>query len=336
MRSHYASLGLEPGAPLADVKRAFRRLAMRWHPDRNPEPHAAAEFRRIRTAYDALMAAAAGEAVEVEASADTAPPPPETAARPRGADLRQELELTLEEAMDGCLCTVTLLRHQPCSYCDGSGEAGIARSRLCPHCQGSGRLRDGAGKLTKCPQCNGRGYRSERICPECNGAGRHEQAVTLQVRVPPGLIDGDELRLAGKGEASPDDGAPGHLYLLIRLLPHPRFVRHGRDLVLRQPVNALRLLAGGCLTVPGLTAPLHCELTPGRADGRALTIAGAGLPGRGNGPAGNLHIDFEPLYPEHWSDEEQAQLARLARALDERLGTDSDKSTGKSRSRRRP
>lgn len=315
----HALLGLAPGADPREIKRAFRRLAMRWHPDRNPDPSALEHFKLLRAAHDALIAG--------DATADDAPPSAEPDAHDsRGADRRQTLTLTLDEAYAGGTRVVERVHECACDACDGTGEIALDHSRLCTACHGSGRLRSSGG-LTPCHHCDGQGYRRTEACPACAGSGRVRRVRSISVRFPPGLLDGDELRLAGEGEPSATPGGrPGDLRLAIRLAPHPLFARSGRDLIVKRPVSALRLLAGGVLHVPLPGGSRHTVvLEAGGAGPRRLEIAGAGLPGRGNQPAGALIVELEPLFPSaadealraHFAALDDAVRADLARHLPE-------------------
>ena len=190
MHDPYELLGLRPGVGEAEIKRAFRQLAMRWHPDRNADPAAAERFNTLRGAYETLLARFAPPdadpmpASEADAQAQAA----------RGADRWMEFELSFDEAFNGGLRKLAVRDEVPCSHCDGSGIETLAMSRLCAPCRGSGRLRE-AGKSVPCADCNGRGYRNTAACSVCDGRGREIGERWLEVRVPPGLIDGDFVQI---------------------------------------------------------------------------------------------------------------------------------------------
>ncbi|HRM68829.1 MAG TPA: DnaJ C-terminal domain-containing protein, partial [Thauera phenylacetica] len=236
MSDPHALLGLPAGASAQQIKRAFRKLAMQWHPDRNPDPAAAEQFRRLRDAHDRLLATLLGDEGQTQHEDEGA------AAPQRGADRWQTLEISIEESFSGALRAVEVERRSPCTQCGGSGMEQLSVSRLCSPCRGSGRVRGPAG-LERCPDCEGRGYRNTGPCGGCGGSGEQLHTRHLEVRIPPGVVDEDELRLTGEGEPHADPRhRAGDLRLRIRLASHALFRREGRDLVLRRPVSALRLL----------------------------------------------------------------------------------------------
>lgn len=304
----WATLGLEPGADAEAVKRAYRRLAMRWHPDRNADPRATERFKEIRAAYDRLVEA---EPVDHEAEAEESA----RESSPRAADIRLNLELALAEAAAGCRKTLVYVRARACSTCAGSGEYGIARTRFCPACHGSGRVHDDRRNLIACPECGGRGFFTERICPDCGGSGRETTSVSLDVRVPPGMLAGDELRLAGQGELGDGETDSGDLYLTIVLRSHPLFQLRGRDLHFRMPVSALLMLAGGDIELPGLTGGLTHRLAAGRPQPSELRLPGKGYPGRGSNPPGDLLVELEPVFPQQLKAAQRKLLLQADAAL---------------------
>lgn len=312
MPDAHALLGLQTGASTQQIKRAFRKLAMQWHPDRNADPAAAEHFRRLREAHDNLLAALVEGAGRPPCGDDdtTPQPPPE-----RGADRWQTLAITIGESFAGALRAVEVPCRVACARCGGGGVERLNVSRLCPSCRGTGRLRGPSGPA-RCIDCEGRGYRATCPCSACGGSGEQTTARVLEVRVPPGVVDDDELRLAGEGEPHPEPGRPhGDLRLRIRLTPHPLFRREGRDLVLRRPVSALRLLIGGTIRVPHPTGVRSLCIEPGLAHPRTMRIAGAGFPARAARPAGDLVVEFEPQLPQAPDAALHELIDQLDRAL---------------------
>ncbi|MDP3537379.1 MAG: DnaJ C-terminal domain-containing protein [Azonexus sp.] len=290
----YVILGLPQGAAPADIKRAYRRLAMRWHPDRNTHPEATERFKAIRGAYDALMLA---EPVEAPDDGETEVEPEAEESVAKAADIRLNLEVSLQEAATGCRKTVAYTRGKACPTCEGSGEYGISRTRFCPACHGSGRVHDAKRVLVPCTDCGGRGFFSERICPDCAGSGRETASVSLEVTVPPGMLPGGELRVVGQGEPETEDLQAGDLYLTVVIRTHPLFQLRGRNLHFSMPVSALAMLAGGDIELPLLSGVLTHRLEAGKPKTQELRLAGKGYPGRGKIPAGDLVVELQPSFP---------------------------------------
>jgi len=309
----YAILGLKPGASPDELKRAYRRLAMRWHPDRNSDPAATERFKLIRAAYDSLLDA---EAVETSDSGEAAEPEASVA---RAPDIRLNLDISLEEAASGCRKTVAYTRGKACQTCDGSGEHGIARTRFCPACHGSGRVHAPGRSLVHCPECSGRGFFRERICPDCGGSGRETASLSLEVTVPPGMLAGDELRVAGQGEPASGDLQAGDLYLTIVLHSHPLFQLRGRDLVCTVPVSALALIAGADIELPTLGGWLNHRLEPGSPEVREVRLASEGYPGRGKSLAGDLLVRLQPVFPARLNARQRKLLLQADAALCDEL-----------------
>lgn len=315
----FSILGVAQDASPAEIKRAYRRLAMAWHPDRNSHPEATERFKEIRAAYDWLLNRD-GEEEEGEAEAGAEEAAADAAAEVlRAADIRLDLELSLEEGAAGCRRTVVFVRGKPCATCEGSGEAGISRSRFCDVCHGSGRIRHPKHGLESCAHCSGKGIFSERICPDCDGSGRDEVEVSLVVNVPPGMLEGDELRLARQGEPGFGELAAGDLFLRVHLVSHEFFELTGRNLVVSIPVSVLRLLAGGDLTVPLLGGEQEVELAAGDAGPRTLRLEGKGYPGGREGKAGDLVVHLQPVAPRRLTARQRKLLDQAAAGLEETL-----------------
>ena len=303
-------LGVSPGATPAELKRAYRRLAMRWHPDRSDHPQATERFKQINAAYEQLLAVDAEDDEEAEAPQAE---PDEGAAR--AADIRLNLEVSLKEAASGCRKTIHYTRGNACPTCEGTGEHGMSRTRFCSACHGSGRVHDAKRNLVRCEECGGRGLFTERICKDCGGSGREVADVSLEIRVPHGMLPGDELRLAGQGEPGDGEILAGDLYLTIIIGSHPLYQLRGRDLHFRMPVSALAMMAGGDVDLPSLAGVICHSLEAGAAESRQLRLAGKGYPGRGKSHAGDLVVDLEPVFPSKLSARQRKLLLQANAAL---------------------
>lgn len=315
-------LGLHRDASREEVKRAYRRLAMRWHPDRNPSAAAESEFKRVKAAYDLILdpqAYAEWRAAQ-QRPADSAPPPDAApnAPEPGAADLTQRLDLSLEEAAHGCQKTVTLGRSTRCQHCAGSGRIHHTHSIPCAQCSGCGRVRGERGATRVCAGCAGRGYLREAACSECAGSGWQTHMRALDVRVPAGVLDGERLRLARQAKAA-GDGAAGDLYLELRIAAHPLFALHGRDLHCTVPLSIFRLLLGGAIDVPTLDGLATLDLPPGASPESAasaeLRLPGRGFPKKHGRGAGDLVVRLQPVYPSKLGAADAKLLEKLEGSL---------------------
>ena len=278
-------LGVDAAATPEAIKKAFRHLAMLWHPDRNPAPEAGEFFARLNAACEHLLAITAAARASTRKTTS------------RGEDRHQDIELDIEHICLGGQAEVALKTSTECTVCGGEGFIESASSQLCPHCQGSGRVRIGR-ELFRCEDCDGRGYTRRVRCPNCNGSGKQIDTRMLAVTVPPGVLPGDELRLLGEGfPPESGKGCPGDLHLRIRLRQHTLYTLEGSDLTLERPVSAFVLLGGGTVAVPSPGSLHDLELKPGPASAREQVIAGAGFPARGKRAAGKLRVRLAPVLP---------------------------------------
>jgi len=286
----YEALGVRRGAPADEIKKAYRKLAMQYHPDRNPDDaEAERKFKEINEAYDVLKdeeKRAAydrfGHAAFEQAGAGARPGGGfnfEQAfgtgfadifdemfgdisgmrrgggrdGRMRGSDLRYNMEITLEEAFSGTKTRIRVPSMVPCEACKGSGGEGGAQPTTCSTCQGRGRVRATQGFFTverTCPGCGGGGLTIEDPCHVCNGSGRAHKERSLAVNIPKGVDDGTRIRLAGEGEAGMRGGPAGDLYIFLRVRPHKMFQRDGRDLMCHVPITMMTATLGGSIEVP--------------------------------------------------------------------------------------
>jgi molecular chaperone DnaJ len=311
----YTILGVSVDAGPTEWKRAYRRLAMRWHPDRSDHPEATERFKQINAAYEQLLAVDP-ESEETADSPENEEPVAESDEGPaKAADIRLNLEISLEEAAKGCRKTIHYTRGNDCPTCAGTGEHGMSKTRFCGACHGSGRVHDAKRKLVRCEDCAGRGFFTERICAACGGSGRELADVSLEIRVPHGMLPGDELRLAGQGEPGDDELQAGDLFLTIVIRTHSLFTLHGCDLHFRMPVSALAMIAGGEIELPSLAGIVCNLLEAGAAERRQLRLPGKGYPGRGKNPAGDLVVELEPVFPSKLNARQRKLLLQANAAL---------------------
>lgn len=311
----YHTLGVSHDSGPAEWKRAYRRLAMRWHPDRNTDPLATERFKEINAAYEQLTTADDPEVVDEESRADEAPesePEPSVA---KAADIRLNLEVSLEEGAAGCRKPIHYSRGKPCATCDGSGEAGMSRTRFCDDCHGSGRVHNSDRTLVRCGACGGRGLFTERICPDCGGSGRDADDVNLEITIPPGMLPGDELRLAGQGEPGDDELQAGDLYLTLVIRSHPLYQLNGRNLHFAMPISALAMMAGAEIELPSLSGFFGYTLEAGVVERRHLRLSGKGYPGRGKHQAGDMLVELMPVFPGKLNARQRKLLLQANAAL---------------------
>jgi molecular chaperone DnaJ len=342
----YVILGINRQASIVDVKRAYRRLARKFHPDINPgDQAAAARFRQISEAYQTLSdpdrrrrydllgyqaepdsdAAIGFEGFDFSASvhanqqstfgdlfADVLRPSgQQPRSGQRGADLHAALTIELQDALHGAERAVTVTRQDRCATCSGSGLLRRAGSR-CATCQGSGTLRTARGHMVfsrPCARCGGTGIQRQERCLLCRGAGTQPRTETVPVRIPAGIHDGARLRLAEKGHVGPHGAPAGDLYITVHLAPHPRFRRDQDDLLLTLPVAVHEAALGARIEIPTPDGPARVKIPPGTQSGQRLRLRGRGFPAMRDGHRGDLVAEVKVMLPK-LLDERSKELLR--------------------------
>lgn len=314
-RDYYEVLGVSRDASEADIKKAYRKLAMKYHPDKNPgDKEAEARFKEVGEAYAVLSDAQKREAYNnfghagVGAGAEgmggmggfggpggmgdifsdifedffggAAGPGRARTRASRGADLRYDLEIDFSQAFFGDELNLKVPRYETCTACSGSGAKAGTGLKTCPTCRGSGQVRFQQGFFTvarTCTECQGAGQIVAEPCPECHGAGKLHARKTLHVKIPAGVETGNRLRLSGEGEAGERGGPPGDLYVVISVRPHERFTREGRNLHVEMPIAFTQAALGAQVEVPTMTEPVLLKIPPGTQNGRKFRLKGKGF-----------------------------------------------------------
>ncbi len=304
--SPFALLHLTRDASAEEIKRAYRRLAMQWHPDRNPTREAEEHFKQIKAAYELLLdperlaaweSASAGDA---QCGAATAPSHELT------------LQLGLEEAAAGCFKKLVLATERRCVTCAGTGNIEHRSSVACHVCQGVGRVRAGRSNAT-CAACAGKGYMRVTACQDCHGSGWQEAVREIEVRIPAGMLPGERLRLSRQHQ--PREGQTADLLVKLDFEPHPLFTLEGRDLLCSMPVSIFRLLHGGAIAVPTLSGMQEIDIQSYPEHGLEYSLPGLGYPGRHGRHVGRLRLSLRPVFPQHLADAERKLLLRLEKAM---------------------
>ncbi len=342
----YILLGVERGASLNDIKRAYKRLARRYHPDINPGDRVAeAHFRRIAEAYETLSDPdrrrrydAHGSTARVEAaqtfgfegfdfsarvSGDEAPTfgdlfaevfrrRPATSDRAeRGADLHHTLSLSFEQALKGGPHTIAVTRQDRCRVCRGSGWRDVPETR-CIHCHGAGVLKSARGHMVfskPCPHCGGTGRVGRTRCAACGGQQIEVRAETVAFNVPAGLADGARIRVPGKGHVGRNGGEPGDLLIDLRVAPHPVFRRDGDDLHVTVPIAVHEAALGAKVDVPALEGTARLRVPPGTQSGQRFRLRERGIPSPRDGRRGDLVVEVRLVLP-RLLDERSKELLR--------------------------
>lgn len=304
-RDYYEVLGVSKGASESELKKSYRRMAMKYHPDRNPDNAEAEEkFKEVQEAWAVLsdedkratydqfghagleQGAGAGPGgfgdIFGDVFSDIFGGGRGSGGRrsQRGADLRYDLQVSLEDAAKGTTVKIRVPTLVSCDDCSGSGAKKGTSASTCSMCEGRGQVRRQQGVFTvqqTCPNCRGKGTVIDDPCTTCRGKGRKEETKTLSVKVPAGVDTGDRIRLAGEGEAGRSGAEPGDLYVQIVLEPHPIFERNGNDLVTEIPIDIVTATLGGEVEVPTLDGRVNLSIPKGTQYGKVFRLRGKGV-----------------------------------------------------------
>lgn len=356
-RDYYEVLGAKKGASAEELKKAYRTKAKELHPDRNKDdPTAEAKFKEVNEAYDVLKDADKKAAYDryghaaFEGGMGGGRPGGGMGGNPdfasafsdvfddlfgdfmggrqgggrqratRGADLRYNLRVTLEDAYGGLAKTINVPTSVACGQCSGTGSEGGSEPTTCPTCSGMGKVRATQGFFTverTCPTCSGLGQIVKNPCGKCHGAGRVQKDRALSVNIPAGVETGTRIRLAGEGEAGMRGGPPGDLYIFIEVEPHKIFEREGAELHCRVPVSITAAALGGDIEVPTIDGGRsRVKIPAGSQSGRQMRLRGKGMPALRGGAAGDMFIELAVETPVNLTAR-QKELLKEFEALSE-------------------
>ena len=360
-RDYYEVLGLGTSASADEIKSAYRRLARQHHPDVNPGDSAAeARFKEINEAYEVLSnqekrqrydqfghaglsgngsgadfggfgGFGVGDIFDMFFGGATRDAGPRGARVQRGADLRYDLEITLEEAAFGAERAVEITKLETCTLCKGSGGKEGAKPETCGTCRGQGQVRStqqtflgSFSTVTTCPRCHGEGQTIKDPCPRCHGDGRERKSKTLTVKIPAGVDTGNRIRFTGEGEAGPAAGPAGDLYVVTVIRPHPVFEREGRDIACEVTISFAKAALGGKVEVPTLDGKQEIFLSEGTQPGDVFRLAGKGMPEVNRPVRGDQHVVVRVATPTRLNERQRRALQEFAAASGEEVGETGD------------
>jgi molecular chaperone DnaJ len=351
-RDYYEVLEVTRSASAEEIKRSYRKLAVKFHPDKNPEdPHAEDRFKELGEAYDVLMdpdkraaydryghaafaqghgarggfhdpfdifrevfgvGGSGGGIFEQFFGGGTRT---ERGGRQRGSDLRYDMEIKLEEAAFGAEKEIEIAKLDICSKCNGSGAESGSRAISCPTCGGRGQVIAARGFFQvaqTCPRCRGTGQIIEKPCKECEGEGRVEKLSRIKLRIPPGIEDGSRLRSSGNGEAGIRGGPTGDLYVVVHIREHPVFAREDDNLYCEVPISFATATLGGEVRVPTLEGKANLKIPAGTQGGSVFKMRGKGMPLLNSSSHGDLMVRVMVEVPTKLNAEQRKKLEEFA------------------------
>jgi molecular chaperone DnaJ len=355
-RDYYEILGLDRSATAEDIKKAYRKLALKYHPDRNAgNLEAESKFKELGEAYEALSDPQKRAAYDQYGHSAFDPRMRGGGARGggfhdpfeifrevfgggssifddlfggghrdasgphRGADLRYDMQISFEQAVLGTEKEVTLSKQDTCETCHGSGAESGSKTKICPSCGGQGQVITSRGIFSiaqTCGRCEGAGRVIEKPCPTCQGAGRKEKISKVRIKIPAGVDSGTRLRSAGNGEGGVRGGPPGDLYVVLHVAPHEIFQRDGDDLICEVPISFVDAALGSEIEVPTLTGKAHIRIPPGTQTGTIFRLKGKGVRNLQGYGAGDLHVRVVVEVPTRMNAAQKAKLQEFADLCD--------------------
>jgi molecular chaperone DnaJ len=349
-RDYYEVLGVEKSVTIEEIKKTYRKLAIKYHPDKNPGDKTAEEkFKELGEAYEVLsdeqkralydqyghaafdrraggfgrsggfhdpfevfreVFGGASIFEDLFGGGRRDPTQPE-----RGDDLRYDMEITFEEAAHGCEKEITVTKPERCDVCHGSGAEAGSQTRTCPTCGGRGQVISSRGIFSiaqTCPHCQGAGRVVDKPCKACKGAGRRERTSKIKLRIPAGVDTGSRLRSAGNGEAGFRGGPSGDLYVVLHVKAHEIFQRDGDDLLCEVPVGFVQAALGAEIEVPTLDGKASLKVPAGTQPGTMFRLKGKGVKNIQGYGHGDLHVRINVEVPSHLSAAQKAKLQEFA------------------------
>jgi molecular chaperone DnaJ len=355
-RDYYEVLGLERNAAVDDIKKAYRKLAIKFHPDKNPGDKTAEEkFKEIGEAYEALSDPQKKAAYDQygHAAFDSrmrgggrgfhdpfdlfrevfggggggsifddlfGGGQRDPNAPQRGSDLRYDMEISFEEAVLGCEKEVSLTKMEACDGCRGTGAETGSSTKVCASCGGRGQVITSRGIFSiaqTCPRCEGAGRVIERPCRVCQGAGRRERTSKIKIKIPAGVDTGARLRSSGNGEAGARGGPTGDLYVVLHVKAHEIFQREGDDLICEVPIRFIDAALGGEIEVPTLTGKSEVKIPAGTQNGTLFRLKGKGVKNLQGYGYGDLHVRVIVEVPTHLNAGQREKLQEFADLCDQ-------------------
>jgi molecular chaperone DnaJ len=356
-RDYYEVLGVERTSTEEEIKKAYRKLALKYHPDRNPNDKASEEkFKELGEAYEVLMDGQSRAAYDQYGHAAFGPRSRgpsgfhdptdifrevfgnssifedffggggggqrQPGGPQRGDDLRYDLELTFLEAAKGCDKELTLTKLGECETCKGSGAEPGATTKTCPTCGGRGQVISSRGIFSiaqTCPRCEGRGRMVDKPCRPCAGTGRRERTTKINIKVPAGVDGGSRLRSSGNGEAGARGGPPGDLYVVLHVKRHEIFGREGDDLICEVPISFAQAALGAEIEVPTLDATSEVTIPAGTQHGAVFRLKGLGVKNVQGYGTGDLMVRVLVEVPAKLNSAQRAKLEEFAKLCDENV-----------------